>query len=44
MSAELEIRELLPRRLRPPEWLLEEGKRLGCDQLHLDSGPDSSAG
>jgi GNAT superfamily N-acetyltransferase len=20
------------------EWLLEEGKRLGCDQLHLDSG------
>lgn len=20
------------------EWLLKEGKRLGCDQLHLDSG------
>jgi GNAT superfamily N-acetyltransferase len=20
------------------EWLIEEGKRLGCDQLHLDSG------
>jgi GNAT superfamily N-acetyltransferase len=20
------------------EWLLEEGRRLGCDQLHLDSG------
>jgi GNAT superfamily N-acetyltransferase len=20
------------------EWLVEEGKRLGCDQLHLDSG------
>jgi GNAT superfamily N-acetyltransferase len=20
------------------EWLLEEGKRLGCDQFHLDSG------
>jgi GNAT superfamily N-acetyltransferase len=22
------------------EWLLAEGKRLGCDQLHLDSGVD----
>ena len=20
------------------DWLLDEGKRLGCDQLHLDSG------
>jgi GNAT superfamily N-acetyltransferase len=20
------------------EWLLKEGQRLGCDQLHLDSG------
>jgi hypothetical protein len=20
------------------DWLLEEGRRLGCDQLHLDSG------
>ena len=24
---------------RPLEWILAEGRRLGCDQIHLDSAP-----